>query len=1216
VGTSLATNHHSFLRGGGELGALMRAKDWSAHPLGPPESWSQSIRAAVSVCLNSRFPILLWIGPELRILYNDAYVPFLGPTKHPDMLGAPGREAWGEIWQVIGPMHDEVRAGRSTWVEDFQMFFARLLPSEEVYITFSYGPILSDDGTAIEGTFCACTETSGLVVGERRLATLRRLGLRGSEQTSVEAACRDAASVLDDNPFDFPFAAIYLLNADGDAADLVAKTRLTQDRDAFPPRHALVGEALPQPWPLAQALRSGDAIEVPNLSDRIGAFQTPLWPDLVETAFVLPLSAHSLSATTGFLILGISPRRVLDASYRGFLDLVAEHIATAIAGARAFEDERRRAEALVQLDRAKVTFFSNVSHEFRTPLTLMLSPLEEMLAKPEHELSPDGRALATVAHRNSLRLLKLVNTLLDFSRNEAGRIQALYEPTDLARLTAELSSNFRSACDSAGLRLVIACEPLPEPVYVDRDMWEKIVLNLISNAFKFTFEGGIDIRVRATPVGAELSVSDTGVGIPATELPRLFERFHRVEGQRSRSHEGSGIGLAFVQDLVSLHGGTITVGSEDGRGTAFTIVMPFGMSHLPADRIGAARTASSTSTRATAFVEEALSWLPTGGRHEELAQGGGAEDVAPATEVGRILLADDNADMREYLWRLLSRRGWKVETVVDGESAISAARSHRPDIVISDVMMPGLSGLELAAALRREPKLADVPVILLSARAGEGARVEGLESGADDYLVKPFAARELLAKINSQQALARQRREAAERVRRSESRLKAAVDLVGVVPYTWDPVTNAVEWDDRLRAMWGLKPGAPVDYKVFLAGLHLEDRPRVEAAIEACLDPAGDGIYATEYRVIGADDGVERWVSTYGQTIFEDGRAVAFVGAALDITASKQANQQLRDSEERFRKFAEHSGDVLWIRNLEEARIEYLSPAFEAIWGEPSGAFIGDPARWAQTIHRDDRTRIMNALDRVVLGETVTQEYRIIRPDGSVRWIRHTSFPIPDERGRVRRSGGIAQDVTRHDTSVVYVVDADDASRQDLVLLLQGAGYDVKAFASARTFLGMASALMAGCVVMDIASPTTVEITLPQELKARGVSLPVIVVGAPNDVGLAVRAMKTGAADWLEKPYGASEMLASVASAMAAIRGAMETDSALRQAQARIAGMSAREREVLQGLLAGGTNKTIARILGISPRTVELHRAHVMERLGARNLPEAVLIAAAAGLKP
>jgi len=894
---------------------------------------------------------------------------------------------------------------------------------------------------------------------------------------------------------------------------------------------------------------------------------------------------------------------------------------TTISVARAGEDERRHAEALAELDRAKTIFFSNVSHELRTPLTLMLSPLEEILAKPEHEVSPDARALAAVAQRNGLRLLKLVNTLLDFSRLEAGRTQALYEPTDLAELTEGLASNFRPACARAGLRLDIACQPLPEPVYVDRDMWEKIVLNLISNAFKFTFEGGIDVRLHATAAGAELSVSDTGVGIPATELPLLFERFHRVEGQRSRSHEGSGIGLALVQELVRLHGGTITVGSQIGNGTTFTIVLPLGMSHLPAeqigsDRIGDPRKLSPGSTHATAIVEEALGWLPASGRPEEPPRGGEAPDVAPATETGRILLADENADMRDTLLRLLSRRGWKVETVADGEAAVRAARRRRPDLIISDVMMPALGGLELTVALRRDPGLADVPVILLSAHAGEEARIKGLESGADDYLVKPFAARELLARVNSHLALARLRRDAAERMRRSEARLKAAVDLVGLAPYAWDPVTNALEWDDRLRAMWGLKPGAPVDDKVFLAGIHPEDRPKVEAAIAACADPAGNGIYAIEYRVIGADDGVERWVSTYGQTMFEDGRAVGFVGAALDITARKRASQRLRESEERFRQFAEHSADMLWIRDIAHARIVYLSPAFEAIWGEPGSAFIGDLARWAQTIHPDDRARIMDALERVSQGEVIVQEYRIIRPDGSVRWIRHTSFPIRDEQGRVRRSGGIAQDITRHDGSVVYVVDANDASRQHLVLLLQGARYDVKAFASARTFLDMASALMAGCVVLDIGSTAAGEMVIPHELKARGVLLPVIVAGAANNVGLAVQAMKSGASDWLEKPYGAPELLASVASAMAAIRKVTEADFHVRQAQARIAGMSSRETEVLQGLLAGGTSKTIARKLGISPRTVELHRAHLMDRLGARTLPEAVLIAAAAGLKP
>lgn len=574
----------SFLAQGGEVGALMRAKDWTATSLGPAETWSSSIKTAVSLCLNSRFPILLWIGPELRIIYNDAYIPFLGPVKHPAMLGEPGRVAWGEIWSAIGPMHDEVQAGRATWVENFQMFFARRLPREEVYVTFSYSPIFADNDRSPEGVFCACTETTDRVLGERRLSTLQRLGVRAGRPHVVDIACREAVNVLADNPLDIPFAAVYLLGDDRTARQ-VAGTRLPAVLSAFPATYSLAN-AEHHVWPLAEVARTGQAVEVLNLPERIGGFAAPLWPDLIQTALVVPLGTPGQSKLAGFLIVGLSPRRVVDAGYRGFLELVAEHIGTAIANARAFEDERKRIEALAELDQAKTTFFSNVSHEFRTPLTLLMSPLEDLLAKPSDELPADVRLLVMLSHRNSLRLLKLVNALLDFSRLEAGRAQASYQPTDLAKLTAELASNFHSACERAGLWLDIACPVLPEPVYVDRDMWEKIVLNLMSNAFKFTFEGGITVCLAATQNGVALQVSDTGVGIPAEELPRIFERFHRIEGRKSRSYEGSGIGLALVQELVRLHGGTITVVSEEGRGTTFTVVLPFGTAHLPNERIG------------------------------------------------------------------------------------------------------------------------------------------------------------------------------------------------------------------------------------------------------------------------------------------------------------------------------------------------------------------------------------------------------------------------------------------------------------------------------------------------------------------------------------------------------------------------------------------------------------------------------------------------------
>jgi PAS domain S-box-containing protein len=461
---------------------------------------------------------------------------------------------------------------------------------------------------------------------------------------------------------------------------------------------------------------------------------------------------------------------IIDASLRPVQDeqgnvvfIVAE--GRDITEKKAHEREiARQREELAKLDELKTQFFANISHEFRTPLTLMMGPLEDAISEAEG-LSAPARERLELAHRNSLRLLKLVNTLLDFSRIEAGRIQASYQPTDLCVLTAELASVFRSAVERAGVRLIVDCPPLTEPVYVDREMWEKVVLNLLSNAFKFTFEGEIEVSLRQADSAVQLTVRDTGTGIPREEIPRLFERFHRVQGARGRSYEGSGIGLALVQELVKLHGGRVEVESEVDRGTAFTVTIPLGRAHLPADRVEAVRTLTSTGLRSDAFREEVLRWLPDE-RHalEELRP-----DPAGAQPGGqRILLADDNADMRGYLRRLLG--DYEVETVEDGAAALRAARERTPDLVLTDVMMPGMDGFELLRELRADPRTREVPVILLSARAGEESRIEGLAAGADDYLVKPFSAREVLARVQSHLELAKLRREAREALRVEDRR--------------------------------------------------------------------------------------------------------------------------------------------------------------------------------------------------------------------------------------------------------------------------------------------------------------------------------------------------------------------------------------------------------------------------------------------------------------
>ena len=751
-----------FLAGGGTMGARMRAHDWAATPLGPAEGWPQSLRSSVSTCLNCSFPILLWWGPDLVKLYNDAYVPIIG-DKHPDALGRPGREVWPEIWDTIGPMLRRVTEyGEAAPADDLLLLLCRHGYSEECYFSFSYSPIHDESG-GVGGIFCPVLETTAKVIGARRLRTVSNLGAL-DRAPSADAAATACARVMAGNDADLPFALIYLLDRTAGIARLAGAAGIAPGAPGAPPE---IPSDAAAPWPMVSI--PADGAVIPDLRGRFAGLPYGAWTDPPEQALALPIPLPGEAESSAVLIAGLSPRKRLDDEYRAFLSLVASLIGGHIADAVALAAERRRVEALAELDQAKTTFFSNVSHEFRTPLTLMLGPLEELLSRAEN-LPPADRACAEVAYRNGLRLLRLVNALLDFSRVEANRAHVRLQPTDLAALTTELASTFQSLCERGGLSLTIDCPALPEPVWVDQAMWEKVVLNLLSNAFKFTFEGGIQVLLRPSADGqaAELSVVDTGTGIPSEELPRLFERFHRIEGARGRSHEGSGIGLALVQELVRLHGGEVTVESELDQGTAFTVAVPFGAAGLPAERVGQGRTAVQSAMRAQAFVEEALRWLPDGKGTSTEADavrpppGRGLSDFSFPTasdRCGRVLVADDNADMRDYVSRLLAGIGCEVEAVPNGEAALAAARQRIPDLILSDVMMPGLDGVSLLRALRSEPGLAEIPFLLVSARAGEEARIEGLDAGADDYVTKPFTARELVARVGANLNLGRLRRD-------------------------------------------------------------------------------------------------------------------------------------------------------------------------------------------------------------------------------------------------------------------------------------------------------------------------------------------------------------------------------------------------------------------------------------------------------------------------
>jgi signal transduction histidine kinase/ActR/RegA family two-component response regulator len=736
----------SVLAGGGETGECMRALDWSTTALGPLEQWPHSLRICVRVVLGSGYPMTIYWGRDYTMLYNDACRTVMG-TKHPAALGHGFREVFPEMWDSVGPLFDRVMTeGQDVSTLTDQLFLLnRNNYLEECYFAVSFSPIPDDSG-GVGGVFSTSLETTERVIEDRRRQVLRDLASRTAEARNEEEVWRFSAETLGQNRLSVPFAFLYEYRPFEQKAYLTGTS--VQTDVALNP--AIIDCNSENIWRLDTAL-GGDELVV-ELGQRASAVSIANWPAPPEKATVVPIRLRERSEAAGFVLLGIHPGRAFDHAYRHFIRRIAEQIAIGLASARAYDQERQRAEALAEADRVKTQFFSSVSHEFRTPLTLMLGPLEDMLPEAREGLSPERHEQLVAVRRNALRLLKLVNTLLDFSRIEAGRIQAVYQPTDLATLTSEIASVFHSAMDNAGLQFSVECQPIGEPVYVDRDMWEKVVLNLLSNAFKFTFEGGVAVTLKPVDGAVELQVRDTGVGIAEDQLERVFERFHRIEGTHARTYEGTGIGLALVQELVKLHGGSVRVESALGQGSTFTVTIPRGKAHLPAERIQVARSFASTEVRADAYVEEAQQWLPD--------ESGAAVDVAmlpkgtslafspEAESLAKrelILLADDNTDMRQYLRRLLRDR-YHVHAVADGRQALEATRQLRPALVLADVMMPHLDGFGLLRAIRDDSALASTPVILLSAQAGEESRVEGLRGGADDYLVKPFRAPELLAR--------------------------------------------------------------------------------------------------------------------------------------------------------------------------------------------------------------------------------------------------------------------------------------------------------------------------------------------------------------------------------------------------------------------------------------------------------------------------------------
>ena len=763
--------------GDSEMARRVSGFAWSATALGPIGDWQQSLRSAVAICMQSRFQMGIYWGPDLNFIYNDAEREVLGQL-HPCALGMPARELMRDAWDVVGPQLEAVmRGGRATWAEDTPLSFDREGTVEVVYFTYSYSPIPRDDG-GIGGVLLVTQDTTARVLATRRLDLLRELATRSMDASTPQQACELAAQTMQGRD-DLEFMLIYLVRPGNQAVCVAASGRSGRpsavepvvELDGAGRLAALFRELMGTP---PQGTLVENALVIARESTGV-----PLPGPVVATAIAGP------EPVAGFLLAGLNNDFVSDRAYRDFVEMLALGIGRSVAAARTREVERERARAIAELEQAKTALFNNASHELRTPLSLILGPLEQLSDEPD--LPCSARERIGIARRSASRMLKLVNGLLDFSRLEAGEPIGSFQPTDVAQLTRDIAAMFRSTAASAGLRLIVDCPPLAETVYVDRGAWERIVSNLLSNALKFTPAGVIDVGVGHESGCVVLSVQDTGIGISRKDLDSIFTRFYRAADPRARTFEGTGIGLALVRELVHIHGGSITARSTPGSGTQMIVRIPLGREHLPANQLSEESVGGKVGTSAALFVDEARGWF---GRKdvqstEPPARIASSQDVASSHQApahsatgheNRVLLVEDNNDMRDYVRRLLMA-DYAVHQASNALDALQMISRHRYSVVITDVMMPGMDGFDLLRKLRDDPATRELPVILVSARADPESTLEALALGADDYLVKPFSGRELLARVRASVHSTRIRSDDAEARGRANERARTGGEL-------------------------------------------------------------------------------------------------------------------------------------------------------------------------------------------------------------------------------------------------------------------------------------------------------------------------------------------------------------------------------------------------------------------------------------------------------
>lgn len=989
---------------GGEMGDLIRDYHWSSSKLGPVSTWSPSLRSALSICLNSNFPIAIYWGPDLVLIYNDAWSPIPG-DKHPWALGKPAIEVWPDIWKDIEPQFRKAFTGIPGGSKDALLPMQRHGYTEECYFDFTFTPIYGESGK-VEGIFNAVIETTYRVINERRALLLQKLSDAINSVLTPEEVFLKTGKVFENAQADVPFYAVIQFDAEGNYHIKAGTPDFVEEADK---------------WPIREALK-GDFILIEDIRQYKSRNASKFWPEAPQQAVIVPMRATD-GKISGCVVAGLSARRKFDKDYKGFLESVGTVVAGELNTIKSLDDERQRAEALEQIDKAKTAFFSNISHEFRTPLTLMLGPLQEVIDNSKNLSKEDKENLQTT-HRNTLRLQKLVNTLLDFSRIEAGRFDIKLVTVDIGKLTEDLASSFRSAIEHAGIDFRVAVDKAVPRCAIDVDVWEKIVLNLVSNAFKYTRQGSITVSQVLKGDKLLFTVADTGVGIAKNEQEKIFERFYRASNVHGRSQEGTGIGLSMVRELVHLLGGEIELQSETGVGSKFTVSVPFDTTKTHGSH-------TSNDSAVAAYVEQAESWSKPTPK--------AAEGFTETRRRSRVLIADDNADMREYLLRLLDN-DFEVIAATDGEEAAAIAMQAKPDLIVSDIMMPRLDGFGLLKKLKSNLSTSTIPVIFLSARAGEEAKVEGIEAGADDYLVKPFSARELIARVSNQLAISQTRRHTQRQFYNLFLQAPAHIHVTRgkdhVVEF-FHPLGVEVIGKDitglKIReALPEIAAQGLVDVldQVYQTGntIHV---PEVKALIPSKDGPPVERVFANSYLP---------WRDT-------DGSIIGVLQFSLEITEQSRANQKIRDSESRFRLLTNTIPQFVWIAD-DKGKLEFLSEQFQKFAGRSVAEGL---AGFRDLVHPDEREKIVASwFDALSKGEAWKGEFRLQNVvTKEYRWFLGNTVPLK-EGDKVTKWIGSASDIHRQKTineQLEVLVGERTAELIDLNKVLQRSNEDLQQFA-------------------------------------------------------------------------------------------------------------------------------------------------------------------------